>query len=133
MTAVVWVLALLAALVHIVVFAWESLLFHRPGVHRRIFLIESADVPAVGLWAFCVGFYNLFLALGMVGGVWLWAAGEESAGRILVVYICLFMALGALVLLVADRRAMGRPRGSGVGGVVGEGALPLAALVVMAL
>jgi len=48
MTAVVWTFALLGAVLHVVVFVWEALLFRRPGVHQRIFFVPTADVPAVG-------------------------------------------------------------------------------------
>jgi putative membrane protein len=133
MTAVVWGFALLAGALHVLVFAWEALLFERPGVHRGVFSLESRDVPAVRLWAFGVGFYNLFLAAGIITGVVVWAAGDESVGRTLVVYTCLFMLLSGLVLLAADRMALGRPRGTGVGGALAQGAPPLVALVALAL
>jgi putative membrane protein len=59
-TVVVWIFALLAAAVHILAFVWETLLFQRPAVHQGVFAIPTADVPPVRLWAFNVGFYNLF-------------------------------------------------------------------------
>lgn len=134
MTGVVWAFALLAAVVHVLVFVAEAFLIERPAVHQGIFLIPTSDVPAIRLWAFGVGFYNLSLALGMVAGVVSWASGHETVGRTLIVYISLFMLFGgALVLLVADRLAMGRPRGKGIGGVLGQGIPPLAALIALAL
>jgi hypothetical protein len=88
MNAVVQVLALLTALVHIVVWVWESFLFERPGIHKGIFSVPSQDVPPVMLWAFCVGFYNLFLAGAPIAGVILPgptgrrpARAEPSPGR----------------------------------------------------
>jgi putative membrane protein len=107
-------------------------LFSRPGVHAGVFAIPSKDVPAITLWSFCVGFYNLFLAVGLGIGVALWASGAETVGRTLVVYICVFMALCGLVLFVADRRGLGRDRGKGIGGVVSETVPPLLALIAMA-
>jgi putative membrane protein len=133
MTLVVWTFALLAALLHIVVFVWEAVLFRRPGVHQKIFFVPTADVPAVRLWAFGVGFYNLFLACGLVAGVVAWGAGHEAAGRALVIYICLFMFLSGLVLLVADRLALSRPRGKGLGGAAAQSLPPLIALIAAAL
>ena len=129
MTTIVWSFAVLAALIHVVVFVWEALLFDRPGVHRRIFNTATADVPAVKLWAFGVGFYNLFLAVGLIIGVLLWGGGNEPVGRTLVIYICLFMVLSGAVLFVADRMALGRERGAGVGGALGQGVPPLLALI----
>ncbi len=132
MTAVAWTFALLAAAVHVLAFAWETLLFRRPGVHQGVFSIPTSDVPAVMLWAFNVGFYNLFLASGAVAGVVAWATGNEDAGQALVVYTCLFMVLGSLALFASDRMALSRPRGTGVGGALAEGLPPLAALVATA-
>jgi putative membrane protein len=71
-TVVVWIFALVAAVVHILAFAWETLLFQRPGVHEGVFAIPTIDVPPVRLWAFNIGFYNLFIACGLVGGVIVW-------------------------------------------------------------
>jgi|SRR4051812_12653745 putative membrane protein len=133
MTAVVWVFALLAAAVHLLAFAWETLLFRRPGVHQGVFAIPGDDVPPVMLWAFNVGFYNLFLGSGTVAGVLAWAAGEETVGRTLVGYTCVFMLLAGVALFASDRLALSRPRGAGLGGAVAQALPPLVALVAMAV
>jgi putative membrane protein len=133
MTVLVWAFALLAAALHILVFIWEALAFQHPGVHQRIFFTPTADVPAIRLWAFGVGFYNLFLACGTIAGVIAWSAGNETVGRTLVIYTCLFMVLSGLVLLIADRMELGRPRGKGVGGAAAQGIPPLVALAAAAL
>jgi putative membrane protein len=52
-----------------------------------------------------------------------------AVGRTLVVYIALFMALAGLVLLVSDRMGLGRERGRGLGGAIGQTAPPLIAFV----
>ncbi len=131
MTIVVWVFALFAAATHILVFVWESVLFSRPGVHEKVFAIPTKDVPSVLLWSFCVGFYNLFLALGLITGVIAWATGSVTVGMTLVIYICLFMVLCGVVLFAADRMALGRKRGKGIGGVLGETIPPLLALLAL--
>ncbi|MET0843063.1 MAG: DUF1304 domain-containing protein [Mycetocola sp.] len=133
MTVVVWVFALIAAALHILVFVWEALLITRPGVYKGVFSLEAADVPAVRLWAFGVGFYNLFLAFGTIFGVGAWMAGNEVVGQTLVVYTCLFMFLSGIVLFIADRMALGRKRGTGVGGALGQAVPPLIALIAAAL
>jgi putative membrane protein len=132
MIYVVWSSVLLGALVHVLVFAWEALLIRHPRVHQGIFSVPTAEVPAIRLWAFGVGFYNLFLATGAVTGVVAWARGSVTIGATLVVYVCVFWLLSSLVLLVADRLAMGRPRGKGLGGVVGQGLPALVALAALA-
>ena len=133
MTAVAWTFALLAAAVHVLAFAWETLLFRRPGVHHGVFAIPSSDVPAVMLWAFNVGFYNLFLASGAIAGVIAWAAGDEAVGQALVVYTCTFMVLAGIALCASDRMALSRPRGTGVGGALAQSLPPLVALVATGL
>lgn len=133
MTGVVWTFALIAALIHIAVFVCEVLLFGRKAVHQGIFLTASADVPAVRLWAFGVGFYNLFLAAGTILGVALWAAGDAPVGRALVLYTCWFMVLSGIVLFIADRMAMGRPKGTGISGALGQAVPPLIAIIADAL
>ena len=100
-------------------------------MHQGVFGTATADVPAVRLWAFGVGFYNLFLACGVVAGVVAWAVGQEAVGRALVFYICLFMFLSGIVLFVADRMALSRPRGAGVSGALGQSLPPLVALVAL--
>jgi putative membrane protein len=133
MTIVVWVFALVAAAIHILVFVFEALLIERPAIHLGVFGVPASDVPAVRLWAFGVGFYNLFLGLGMVGGVIAWMAGYPTVGRTLVLYLLGFMFLSGLVLLVADRLAMGRERGKGIGGAIGQSGPPLLALIAALL
>ena len=130
---VVWVFALLAAAIHLLVFVWESFLITRPGIHQGVFGVPAADVPAVRLWAFGVGFYNLFIGLGMVGGVVAWMAGYTTAGRTLVIYLLVFMFLSGLVLLLADRLGLGREKGAGIGGAIGQSGPPLLALVAAAV
>ena len=133
MTVVVWVFALLTAAIHILVFCWESLLFQRPGIHQGVFAVPTTDVPAVRLWSFNVGFYNLFIGSGLVAGVILWATGDQAAGRTLVIYLCLFTFLAGIVLFVSDRLALSRPRGAGVVGALSQSTPPLLALIAASL
>lgn len=132
MTVIAWVCALVAALIHIVVFAWESLFIERRAIHEGIFSVPAGDLPAIRLWTFGLGFYNLFLGLGLVVGVVAWAAGHETVGRTLVVYICAFLVLCGLVLFVADRLGYARRRGSQLGGALAQGVPPLLALLATA-
>jgi putative membrane protein len=131
-TVVVWIFALLAAAVHILAFVWETLLFQRPAVHQGVFAIPTADVPPVRLWAFNVGIYNLFIASGLIVGVVAWMNGNEPVGRALVIYLCLFAFLAGIALFASDRLALSRPRGTGVGGAMGQAVPPLVALVAAA-
>jgi putative membrane protein len=130
---VVWIFALVAAVVHILAFVWETLLFQRPGVHQGVFAIPTVDVRPVRLWAFNVGFYNLFIAGGLITGVIIWIKGNESIGQALVIYLCLFAFLAGVALFASDRLALSRPRGTGVGGAISQAVPPLVALIAMPL
>jgi putative membrane protein len=114
------VFAVLAALLHILFFAYESVLFERPEVHAR-FRTRTEDVPAVKPWAYNQGFYNLFLAIGALVGVILALAGQEQVGLALVLLGCGSMLGAALVLVATDRR-MARAAAT-------QGVAPLLAIV----
>lgn len=62
-----------------------------------------------------------------------WIAGNETVGRTLVIYTCLFMFLSGLVLLIADRLELGRARGKGLGGALAQSVPPLVALIAAVL
>lgn len=131
MTVVVWIFALLTAAIHIMVFVWEALLIGRPAIHRGVFGVPTEDVAAVRLWAFGVGFYNLFLACGLIIGVVAWSTGQVVVGRTLVTYLCWLLFLAGVVLFIADRMGLSRERGKGVGGAIGQSVPPLIALIAL--
>src|SRR5581483_2445214 len=106
MNVVTQLAALVAGLVHTMIFVMESLAFRRPSVQRS-FGVSSGDLAAVRPWAFNQGFYNLFLAVGALGGLVLAHAGRPGAGRAVVLFACGCM-LGAAVVLVASNRRMAR-------------------------
>ena len=128
-TWVAWIFALITAAIHLIVFVLEAFLITRSSVYGGVFKISAAGLPAVRLWAFGVGFYNLFLGTGMIIGVVAWMAGREVVGQTLVIYLSAMLALSGLVLFVADRMALSRPRGTGVTGAIGQAVPPLIALV----
>src|ERR1039458_8315419 len=80
MNVVAQIAVVLAGLVHVLIFAMESLLFTRAQVYRR-FRTRAEDVATVRQWAFNQGWYNLFLAAGAIGGVIAIHAGMATAGR----------------------------------------------------
>ncbi|MBF4479141.1 putative membrane protein [Rhodococcus rhodochrous J3] len=133
MIVVAQLAALAAAAVHLLAFVWETILFRRPSIHRDVFRIPTEDVRPVRMWAFNVGFYNLFLGSGALAGVILWWTGHEAPGRTLVVYTCTFMFLAGIALFASDRMAMSRPRGAGAVGSLCQSVPSLVALVALAL
>lgn len=132
MSVLAQVLIAAAVLVHLLAFAWEVVLYRRPAIHQDLFTVPAEDVPATRMWAFNVGFYNLFLAAGPVLAVLLYHAGQADVGRALALYCLGFMALAGVALFVSDRLAMSRPKGAGVVGSLCQ-TLPAAAAIVALL
>lgn len=119
MNAVTQIFAVLAGLIHIGIFALESLVFTRPNV-SRIFLGNAPLTPQLQSFAFNQGFYNLFLALGAIGGV---IAGG-NAGRAITLFCCACIVGAGLVLLASNRNML---RGA-LGQIVPAGIALVAAL-----
>ncbi|MEU9080174.1 DUF1304 family protein [Kitasatospora sp. NPDC004745] len=104
MNAVSQVFAMLAAAIHLIAWPLESFLYGHPRV-RFLLTGSTADAPEVRLWRFNVGFYNLFLALGLVAGlVLLHTDGHTTAGRAVISYIGAFLVAGGITLFVSERR-----------------------------
>jgi putative membrane protein len=115
--------ALLAALVHVLIWVMESLRFSRPEVYRRFLVPDGATAAVIRPWAFNQGFYNLFLAIGTVTGLVLWASDHDAAGKALVAFGCGSMLAAAVVLIATDRHLA---RAAAM-----QGLLPLVALVAL--
>jgi putative membrane protein len=96
--------AVVAAAFHVLFFILESVTFSQPTVAARFGLTTPEQIAAVRPMAFNQGFYNLFLAIGIAGGLALVAAGSIDAGRAVVLFACACMAGAGLVLLSTNRR-----------------------------
>lgn len=120
MLAVMLLVALLAGVVHVLIFCMESLWWTNPKVRAR-FRQTPEQSEATRLFAFNQGFYNLFLALGTFAGLALVLAGRPS-GLTLVNWNCLFM-LGAAIVLAASAPQMRR-------GALIQGAAPFLYLLL---
>lgn len=82
MSAVSQLAALVTALIHLQVFAFESVLWSRPSVHRRFGIRSAADAATIRPVMLNQGFYNLFLALGILTGLIIVHSGPcLTAGR----------------------------------------------------
>ena len=104
MNTIAQIFVAVAGVFHLAVFALESLLFKKPSTYRRFLIRTEAEAEVVRPWAFNQGFYNLFLALGALGG--LIAGGDK--GHAIALFACACMAGAGVVLLASDRR-MVRP------------------------
>ncbi|MHA2788636.1 DUF1304 family protein [Corynebacterium sp. S7] len=132
MLIVVWIFALITGLIHVVVFTWESLFIDKPFVRDKIFSVRASDVPAIRLWTFGLGFYNLFLGLGLFAGVIMWAMGYEVVGKTLVAYISLVLLLCGIVLFIGDRLGYGNKKGDNISGAFSQAVPPAVTLAAMA-
>jgi len=103
MHAIAVVAALVAAAIHVWFFVLESIQFTRPAVFARFGLASAEDAAIVRPMAFNQGFYNLFLALGIAGGLALVAAGQVDAGRAIVLFACACMVGAGAVLFASNR------------------------------
>jgi putative membrane protein len=121
---IVMVAASIAALAHVWFFVMESVLFTKPA-GRRIFRTTEADAETMKFMAFNQGFYNLFLAIGVLVGVYFLATGKPETGRPVVAFACACM-LGAAGVLATGGTKLLR-------GVMMQGLPPLVALAGMLL
>jgi len=123
-TAIMWLAAIVAGTIHVVIFGMESLWWTTPGVRAR-FRQSPEQADATKLLAFNQGFYNLFLAIGTFAGLGLVLIGHARVGWTLVYWNCVFM-LGAALVLAGSAPRMRR-------GAVIQGAAPLVFLVIAAI
>lgn len=97
------VLVGIAAVIHILIFALESILWSRPSTWRRFGLRSQADAEIVKPMAFNQGFYNLFLAIGVkVGLLFLWVWNSPEVGLALVFLAAGSMVAAAVVLILSS-------------------------------
>lgn len=118
------VLAVVAALLHVAIFAMESIAWTSPRV-RAVFGTTREQAESNRELAFNQGFYNLFLAVVTVVGVVLVAVGRTEAGAALVLAGAGSMTAAAVVLVAANRR-----RGSAA---LTQGLVPALAVVATTL
>lgn len=104
MSATAQAAAVVAALLHVVFFYVESIAFGRPEVYQRFGVKTEQDARAVRPMALNQGFYNLFLGVGIVVGLWLVSTGNVAAGRALVLFACASMVGAAVVLISTNAR-----------------------------
>lgn len=94
------IFAALAAVLHVVIFVFESVVWSKPSVWKRFGVASQADADVVRPMAFNQGFYNLFLAVGIFVGLIL--GGE--AGDAIVVFACLSIVGAAFVLATGGKK-----------------------------
>lgn len=98
------VFAVVAALIHVLIFVMESILWPTPSTWRRFGLRSQSDADVVEPMAFNQGFYNLFLAIGTGLGLYLLSSGNAMGGKWVLLVTLSSMVLASVVLLVSSRR-----------------------------
>jgi putative membrane protein len=76
------------------------MLFRKPSTYQRFLVKDETEMAAARPWAFNQGFYNLFLAIGALGG--LIRGGDQ--GDAIALFACACMAGAGIVLVASDRR-----------------------------
>ena len=97
-----YVLAGLAALVHVYIFRLESLAWTDTRT-RAVFGTTPETAEITKPMAYNQGFYNLFLAVVTVVGIVVSASGSDDVGAALMYAGCGSMLAAALVLITSDR------------------------------
>lgn len=118
------VLAALAALVHVVIFVLESLMWTSARA-RRVFGLSLDEARNTQQLAFNQGFYNLFLAIVAVVGIVCVLVGSVPVGAALLFAGAGSMAAAALVLFFSapDKR----------GAALKQGVLPLLSVLALVI
>ncbi len=119
-----YVLAALAAGLHVFIFYLESIVWEGPQA-RKVFGTTAEEAASTKSLAFNQGFYNLFLALAVFAGIIVAGCGEQAIGATLVFTGVGSMAAAAAVLFLSSAEHRGA--------AIRQGGLPLLALIVLAV
>ena len=90
--------ALFAALIHVYIFVLESLQWTKESTRRTFGVRSAADSELLRPMAYNQGFYNLFLALGTLLGVWFARVASSATFGV---------GIGMLLLALVRTRAKG--------------------------
>ena len=104
MAVIASIFVALAALLHGYIFLMESVWWTRPATWKRFGVADQAAADTTRPMAYNQGFYNLFLAAGIVVGLVLVGMGEVAAGRAIVLFACACMVGAGIVLVATSRR-----------------------------
>jgi putative membrane protein len=119
----------IAAVIHLLIFFMESVLWSRPAVWKRFGLATQAEADTVRPMAYNQGFYNVFLAVGAgTGLVMLGSSNWQQGGIALTIFAGLSMVLAAIVLITSSPKLARAAAIQGVAPLIGVVFLVLALL-----
>jgi putative membrane protein len=119
------VFAVLAAVLHVVIFRLESIDWSKPAVWKRFGVASQSDADVVRPMAYNQGFYNLFLGIGALLGAALLLTPAALAGYGIALFATGSMLAAATVLILSNRRL--------ARAAITQGALPLLAVLFLLL
>ena len=117
------ILVALAAVIHVVIFYFESIAWTQPKIWKRFGLRSQEDADVVKPMALNQGFYNLFLAIGVAIGLIITFNGNLDAGYGITLFAALSMAAAATVLIISNPKL--------ARAALTQGALPLIGSVLL--
>jgi putative membrane protein len=120
------VAASLAALLHIYIFIAESVLWTRPATWRRFGIRSQAEADTIRPMALNQGFYNLFLAIGILVGLFLLPHPALHAPGVMLIFFSTASMLAASLVLVISNPKLARA-------ALLQGFFPLIAVVCLAI
>jgi len=116
----------IAALIHVYIFYLESIAWSKPTTWKAFGLRSQAEADTVQPMAFNQGYYNAFLAVGVIAGViMLFTPGTQQAGYGITIFAALSMVLAATVLITSSPKL--------ARAAVLQGAAPLVGIVLLVL
>ena len=116
----------LAALIHVYIFYLESIAWSKPRTWKTFGLRTQAEADTVRPMAYNQGYYNSFLAAGIIVGIVLIATPRlEQAGVALVLFSAASMVFAATVLITSSPKL--------ARAAVLQGAAPLVGSVLLVL
>ena len=94
----------LAALLHAYFFFLESIAWGRVRTNKIYGIKSQAEAETIRVYAFNQGFYNLFLALGIVAGLVMEYSGRIVEGHAVLVFCALSIMGAGLALFISVRK-----------------------------
>lgn len=96
-----------AAVIHLAIFALESVLWSRPSTWKLFGVRDQRDAEVLRPMAYNQGFYNVFLAIGAGLGLVLLGTGFTRDGGIAIAMFALgSMVLAAVVLVTSNPKLL---------------------------
>jgi putative membrane protein len=116
----------IAAVIHLLIFFMESVLWSKPAIWKRFGLKTQQEADVVRPMAFNQGFYNVFLAIGAgTGLVMMGSTNWQQGGVALAIFACASMVLASIVLVTSSPKLA---RAAAI-----QGLAPLVGIIFLAL